>query len=128
MSERLAISPGESGKVRVASEFIVTVTTADRITHTITLPEGYGFDGASIPRPIWSIVGHPFDPSFIEAAAVHDWYCDRAAELRDYQLRVIGDAVFFALLRRAGVSWFKRSAMYAAVRVYGLWSFRGVRK
>ena len=124
----LAIQPASLGKMSVADEHVVSVTTAGGITHTVTLPRGYVFDGASIPRLAWSMIGHPFDPSFLVAAAVHDWYCDQAAQTHDYQLRVIGDAVFFALLRRAGVSWLKRSAMYLAVRSYGLWSFRKVRK
>ena len=128
MSDALAIQPAPLGKMAVAVEHTVAVTTVDGITHTVTLPAGYIFDGASIPRLVWSVIGHPFDPSFIVAAAVHDWYCDRASETHDYQLRVIGDAVFFSLLRRAGVSWWKRSSMYMAVRAYGFWTFRKVRK
>jgi hypothetical protein len=128
MSERIEITPASDGKMAVAEEFVCPITLIPGIYHAVTIPEGYIFDGASIPRLVWSFIGHPFDPKFIEAAVVHDWYCDRAAELRDYQLRVIGDVVFFALLRRAGVSWRKRSSMYLAVRSYGLWSFRKVRK
>lgn len=128
MSEHLAVRPLVDGRMAVDVEHTVAVTTVRGITHTVTLPEGYPFDGATIPRIVWSVIGHPFEPRFLLAAAVHDWYCERAAETRDYQLRVIGDAVFFALLRRTGVGWLKRSSMYGAVRVYGLWSFRGVRK
>jgi hypothetical protein len=128
MSERIEITPAGHAKMKVAEEFICLVTMVPGIHHAVTIPEGYIFDGATIPRLVWSVIGHPFDPKYIDAAAVHDWYCDRAAELRDYQLRVIGDAVFFALLRRAGVSWLKRSSMYLVVRIYGLWRFRRVRK
>jgi len=128
MSSSIRISPAGEGRVSVASEYTIDITTVDGIRHVVTLPEGYVFDGASIPRLVWSVIGHPFDPSFLVAAAVHDWYCERATELKDYQLRVIGDAVFFALLRRAGVPWWKRSSMYVAVRSYGLWTFRDVRK
>ncbi len=38
------------------------------------VPKGFIFDGASIPRLAWSVLGvTPFDPRIIEQACWHDW-------------------------------------------------------
>ena len=33
---------------------------------------GFIFDGASIPRWLWSVIGNPFDPNWTAAALIHD--------------------------------------------------------
>lgn len=38
----------------------------------ILIPRGFIFDGASIPRFFWRIVGHPFHPKRLIAALIHD--------------------------------------------------------
>jgi len=125
---KLSIQPYGSGTMMVSASIDVDITRASGITHRVKLPVGYVFDGASIPRCVWSVIGHPFDPSFVVAACVHDWYCDQAKAQHDYQLRVIGDAVFFALLTKAGVPGWKRAAMYIAVRCHAFFSKRGIYK
>ena len=110
--------------MRVVDVFDVTICDAPGITHLVTVPAGYVFDGASIPAFAWAVIGHPLDPTFVVAACVHDWYCDVSAARKDYQLRVIGDAVFFALLERAGVASWRRVAMYLAVRLYSFFKGR----
>jgi hypothetical protein len=35
-------------------------------------PEGYEWNGASVPAPLWPIIGSPFDPRFMAPALVHD--------------------------------------------------------
>lgn len=104
--------------MRTTEVLDVVICNTPGIVHLVTIPPGYAFDGASIPRLVWSIIGHPFDPTFTLAACVHDWYCEAATKRNDYQIRVIGDAVFFALLARAGVAKWKRTMLYAAVRMY----------
>lgn len=102
----------------VTHKFTVDVTDIDGIRHTVTVPKGYRFDGASIPKLFWSFVGNPFEADLVEAACVHDFYCDNATVYHD---RVIGDNVFFALLaRRKTISRFKAICLYSAVR---LWTF-----
>ena len=83
------------------------------------IPVGFVFDGASIPPLFWRIIGKPKDPKFRYASCVHDWFCVHAALRHDYQLRVIGDAIFFDLLKKAGVKRWRRRAMYVAVRLHG---------
>lgn len=107
--------------MRVTSPIWEDVTNLPGVHHAVEIPVGYRFDGASIPRLAWSIIGAPFDPLYCLAACVHDFYCEHSHETGDYQARVIGDAVFFALLKKAGVSKRRRVLMYLAVRLYSWW-------
>ena len=115
--------PDGSAWMRTTQEIRETITTLPGVVHTVEIPAGYRFDGASIPRLAWSIIGAPFNPDFCLAACCHDWYCEHSHELGDYQARVIGDAVFFALLKRAGVAKWRRILMYFAVRANSYWFY-----
>ena len=110
-----SFKPYGSDKMIVATELNVTLTEATGIIHTITIPEGFIFDGATIPKLAWLIIGPPFEPDFILAACIHDWYCKNALTYND---RVIGDAVFFKILANEGVPYWRRASMYLAVRLY----------
>jgi hypothetical protein len=109
--------------MRVTSPIWEDITSLPGVFHAVEIPVGYRFDGASIPRLAWSIIGAPFDPSYCLAACIHDWYCEHSHEIGDYQARVIGDAVFFSLLKKAGVSRWRRIAMYLAVRINSWWFY-----
>ena len=99
----------------------VNITAIPGVTHLIRIPEGYEFDGATIPRWAWSIIGYPFEPDLILPACVHDWYCENAAT---YHERVIGDTVFLKLLADSGVPRWRRLWMFAAVRVHTFMAHR----
>jgi hypothetical protein len=116
-------TPAGSGKMRVTHEIYEQITYLHGVCHTVNIPPGYTFDGATIPRLAWIFIGAPFDPDFCLAACCHDWYCDESLKSKDYQARVIGDAVFFALLAKAGVPQWKRTAMYLAVRLNSWWRY-----
>ncbi|WP_459555411.1 DUF1353 domain-containing protein [Lacunimicrobium album] len=90
----------------------------------VRVPARFLTDGASIPRLLWPIVGHPFQGEFLQAAVVHDLLCHHAWLLGSYQHRVMADAYFFWLLTELKVSWWKRTAMYLAVRLWGRWCYR----
>lgn len=107
--------------MRVTTPIWEDITNLPGILHAVEIPVGYRFDGASIPRLAWAIIGPPFEPDFCLAACVHDYYCDHSHEIGDYQARVIGDAVFFALLKKAGVPRWRRVLMYMAVRLNSWW-------
>lgn len=110
--------PADDSRMRLASELSLPITDLAAVTHSVRIPAGYTFDGASIPRPLWSLIGAPFSPDLILAACVHDWYCDHA---RCYHERLIGDAVFFKLLADSGVPYWRRAVLYSAVRAYAWW-------
>ena len=105
---------------------IFTVTSPDRkywrkiITEHMFIVDGYGytipkdfeFDGASIPRIFWRIIGEPFDTKFIEASLVHDYLC------RIRYCRKGADRKFRALLLKAKVKKWRATLMYVSVRAY----------
>lgn len=58
----------------VKEEIIGIYTTRDGTkTYHITIPKGYIFDGASIPKIFWSLIGvTPFSSKVVSGAAFHD--------------------------------------------------------
>lgn len=88
----------------------------------ITVPEGFEHDFASVPRIFRSLIPVIGDQN--GPAIVHDWCY---ANL--WRTRAESDALFLTGLKAKGVNWFRRNAMYLAVRSGGwvLWNAR-VRK
>mgnify|MGYP003294186969 CR=1 FL=1 len=64
----------------------------------ITISAGFVFDGASIPALAQPLVGGPYDPRRLPAAAVHDWlYASHRLP------RWLADLVFLVILIRTGL-------------------------
>jgi hypothetical protein len=76
---------------------------------------GDSWDGASIPRWAWSIIGHPLEQQFRWASYWHDRLCEQS---RTWAQRRLADAVLLVLLHEAGVTYWRRTAMWLAVRAY----------
>jgi hypothetical protein len=71
-------------------------------------------DGATIPRPLWSLIGGPFEGRYRDASVVHDYYCDvRSADWRAVH------RVFYRAMLVSGVSEIRAKIMYAAVYFAG---------
>lgn len=71
-------------------------------------------DGASIPRPLWSLIGGPWEGKYRDASVVHDYYCDvRTAAWRSVH------RMFFDAMLTSDVSAFRAKLMYAAVYFAG---------
>lgn len=85
-----------------------------------TVPEGFETDGASIPRFLWSTIGSPFMPQFIEAAVLHDYLYKTG-----HATRAEADELFYLMLRQDGVSWVRAHVMWMAVRAFGWLFFKG---
>lgn len=95
-------------------------TRARKIVDEIVADDGlrvrldYVTDGASIPRAVWSIIGHPFEGLFVRPAADHDVRCEfRVGRWQDAHDRLL------ATLEAEGVERWRRDAMHAAVRRFG---------
>lgn len=78
-----------------------------------TIPKGWEFDGASIPRVFWSVIGKPTSSKFRLASMVHDWmYANKMGQKN-------ADELFRKILKKEGVWNFKANIMWAAVRTFG---------
>lgn len=79
-----------------------------------TVPAGFWFDGASIPRPMWSLIGAPLEGNYVRSAALHDLGCS----VREEPSRVVHDR-FYDCMRAEGVRWLQAQLMHKAVRAFG---------
>lgn len=84
------------------------------IAHT-----GLIFDGASIPRFMWRVIGSPFVGKYRRAAIIHDQYYTYGLEGHPVESRKDTDKMFLEAMEELGVSWWKRKMMYRAVRWFG---------
>lgn len=78
------------------------------------IPAGYSWDGASIPRAVWWIVGSATQPDLWAASLVHDFIY-----LTHILTRAQADEAFFQILKQSDVSLWRRRVMWAAVRSCG---------
>ena len=119
----IQFEPSINGRYEVSHGGVIPLFDVEGSQCRVTVPDGYTFDGASIPRFAWSLVGTPFAPELIMAACAHDWLCEHVTT---YEQRVIADACFMARLAMDGVPYWRRAAMYLAVRFYArvIWSWR----
>lgn len=75
-----------------------------------SVPAGFTFDGASIPRVFWPVFGHPLSGRLVRAACVHDWHCvHQDVPATEAHRR------FYHGLRADGVRVVPARAMYATV-------------
>jgi len=80
---------------------------------------GFLFDGASIPRLLWSMLTTPFNPLLLRAAAIHDHL------YRTHLVtKKVADRKFRSVLREDGVDEESAMSMYTAVRWGGHLSYK----
>lgn len=91
------------------------------------VPAGTRTDGASIPRFLWRLCGHPLMAPRVYAALLHDWLYGRGepTDLSDACTwpcdlsRQECDECYRALLRHFGVPAWVAAIEYYAVRFFG---------
>lgn len=81
----------------------------------IRIMSGFRMDGASIPRPAWLFVGHPFQRLMLPGATVHD-----ALVRSGLVTRAEADHIFLALMLRYGVHPVKARICFGFVYLAGL--------
>ena len=86
------------------------------------IPEGFLTDFASIPRPLWSLVGHPAG-RYAQAAVLHDWLYATAPVPR-----ARADGLLLEAMGVLGVRWSQRWAIYLGVRLGGWMAWAGHRR
>jgi len=108
--------------------WVVTEDFSIRINHPpgidLSIAEGYITDLASIPRLLWRVVA-PFELS-ITAPLVHDLFYQNTG-CGIYSRKDV-DLIFLQLMKREGVSWWRRSIAYHAVRIFGGLHWKGEKK
>ena len=95
------------------------VTITDKIIDDVfvfDIAKGYCFDGASIPRLFWRVIGSNTDNSFLIPALIHDVICENHFYIGSD--REFSTQIFDALLKVAEVPAFKRFLMTNSVDVY----------
>lgn len=86
--------------------------------------KGFTWDGASIPRFFWRLVGGPFVPQYWRASLVHDFFCIRRFDFVPYDSAA---EIFHKILLEDNVSSFKAGVMKSAVLLGGpKWGYEEV--
>ena len=80
------------------------------------IPKCYCFDGASVPRFFWRVIGANTDNKFLVAAMIHDTLCENHHYVDND--RNFSTQVFNALLEASEVCPFKRFLMKNSVDFY----------
>lgn len=77
----------------------------------VIVPEGFETDFASVPQAAWWFCA-PAAGNHAKPAVLHDYLCETSNDQPGT------DRLFLEAMKANGVSWFKRTAMYWAVRTY----------
>ncbi|WP_354392118.1 DUF1353 domain-containing protein [Pseudomonas guariconensis] len=80
-----------------------------------TAPIHMRTDGASIPRPLWTLIGSPFTGDYRRAALVHDQACIDARS--GIGSRRAADRMFYHACRDGGCSIRDSIILYVGVRI-----------
>lgn len=94
----------------------ITVKIIDYLepqTYAFEIPKDYTWDGASIPRLFWRLIGAKTDPRFLIPSMIHDVLCEN----HDYVDgdRYLATKVFDNLLKVSRVNPFKRWMIFHSV-------------
>lgn len=84
--------------------------------YTLFIPKNYKWDGATIPRLFWRIIGPKGDNTFLLASMVHDKMCECKWLVKNN--RYLSSLIFKELLISCGVSEFKAKIMFTAVDTF----------
>lgn len=103
--------------------FTYCVGSLSQPSDVVFVPNGFVFDGASVPFA-FRVLLPMAHPNYIQAAALHDWMLSQPEYSRRYC-----DDVFFEALGVLGVPRAWRVAMFCAVRLGALrWRLRRLLK
>lgn len=86
---------------------------------TIIIPKGFTCDGSSIPRPVWSIVGHPLHGHHAPVGFLHDWVLRSGMFVR----RKPCDLIYLEAHKSLGTNFFLRHICYRSIRIFSIICF-----
>ena len=102
---------------------VILQDKVEQETYEFLIPAGYAWDGATVPRMFWRLIGSKSDNRFLVPSLIHDVLCEN----HDYidSDRYFSTVVFERLLYVAGVGGFKRWMMKHSVdnfqKICGKW-------
>ena len=99
------------GENRIVLTDILRFFDGDNI-HRI--PVEFYSDGASIPRPLWPVIGHPFDEDIRRPAVLHDFKYYSGQDPRREADRLLRVA-----MHSEGAKWYKSWTVWSGVRLGG---------
>lgn len=104
----------------------LNVTLIDKVectTYEFLIPAGYTWDGATIPRVFWRLIGSKSDNRFLVPSLIHDVLCENHDYIDDN--RYFSTIVFERLLYVSNVNAFSRWMMKHSVdnaqKIIGGW-------
>ena len=104
-------------KVNIIKEDVFILSedkTVESLGCRVTIKKGFDFDGASIPKWLWSIYGSPLNGNYVVASLIHDGlYASQKVSKK------ISDKIFLDIMKQSNVGYIKRTSMYLAVTMFG---------
>jgi hypothetical protein len=86
-------------------------------SYVIEINKGYNWNGANIPKFLWRVVGSQYNPEFLPASMIHDWFCENKGFL--YTKGVyISSLIFRDILLLYKVPKWKANLMFTAVYLF----------
>lgn len=99
--------------------------TVEGIKKVFIVPKGFTYDGASIPRICWSILGLYPDGKLRGGATFHDWLYRSGGKILSisnlpyFFTRKEADHILKLCLQKSGISIVKIFLVHSAVRIFG---------
>ncbi len=90
-------------------DLTVTITYSDEYIPSFIIPKGYTWDGATIPRIFWRLIGANTSPEFLIPSMIHDALCENHQYIQHD--RYLSTIILERLLYVSGVGSFKRWMM-----------------
>ena len=108
---------GTENRYQLAENWLVRAPGMD-----FTVPKGFIFDGASIPRALWRLCGSPYDAPRVIAALAHDFlYATHICTRKE------ADIIYRDMQIDLSIAAWKARVEYRALRLFGwiAWKNRG---
>lgn len=108
------------------NDITVEVVTSVRVI-SFTIPAGYVWNGADIPKLLWPAVGSQHNPEFKDASMVHDYMLEfkwdiykppLSLEISIADYRRLTSLIFRQILKNVGVPTIKANIMSGAVQFF----------
>lgn len=101
------------GQAILEEDFLFKIKVKEK-NYEVLIKAGFVFDGASIPRFCWRIIGHPFQMPLLVCATPHDiLYASESFTQSEC------DWIFIELMQLVKINWIKRNLVWSAVRCGG---------